>query len=213
MPRATDPTPAVAAKGSIREQQRAFTRDRLLQGAQEVFASKGYVASTIDEIATASGASRATFYLYFSTKLELITELGASVKAETHAFYEQLDDVLADGSRDALLDWMNRSVDWMDGHKVVLSSLDTAQVAEGSLSYEDALGLSDRMPRYLAGWREADRPQARMRIALLAAQFRAMFSFLLRTEDVRKDVSNAELAEAMTDVWMSALSSSPPDDV
>ena len=59
---------AETAALSLREQHRVFTRERLIQGALEVFAHKGYVAATIDDIVAAAGASRATFYLHFHSK-------------------------------------------------------------------------------------------------------------------------------------------------
>src|SRR5260370_33115463 len=85
---------AETAALSLREQQRVFTRERLIQGALEVFAHKGYVAATIDDIAAAAGASRATFYLHFHSKQDIIAEQGSRMEPEVQHFYSELDDVL-----------------------------------------------------------------------------------------------------------------------
>ena len=79
----------------MREQQRAFTRRRLMEVAQQLFAAQGYPETTVDDIARAAGASRATFYLHFKSKAEL---MGASIDAAAPAAvetYHVLDEQLA----------------------------------------------------------------------------------------------------------------------
>jgi AcrR family transcriptional regulator len=49
----------------LRQQQAAFTRDRLLEAGRQVFSASSYLSATVDEIARAAGASRATLYLHF----------------------------------------------------------------------------------------------------------------------------------------------------
>lgn len=48
------------------------TRERLARAAVELFQSKGYEATTIDEIAARAGVGRRTFFRYFRTKEEVI---------------------------------------------------------------------------------------------------------------------------------------------
>ena len=59
---------------SLRDEQRAFTHQRLRDAALQVIEKTGYPGATIDEIAAAAGASRATS-LHFKSKAELIREL------------------------------------------------------------------------------------------------------------------------------------------
>ncbi len=96
---------AETAALSLREQQRVFTRERLIQGALEVFARKGYVAATIDDIAAAAGASRATFYLHFHPPQDIVAGLGSRMVPEVQQFYSELDDLLESGSRDEFRGW------------------------------------------------------------------------------------------------------------
>ena len=65
----------VEGSPTLREQQRAYTRRRLMEAAQQVFAAKGYPDTRVDDIARQAGASRATFYLHFKTKNEIFIEL------------------------------------------------------------------------------------------------------------------------------------------
>jgi AcrR family transcriptional regulator len=196
---------ATTAALSLREQQRVFTRERLIQGALEVFAHKGYLAATIDDIAAAAGASRATFYLHFHTKRDIVAELGSRMVPEVQHFYSELDDLLESGSRDELRGWMRRAIDWLEANRVAITAGIAAQVVEGPMSDTATMRLVDRMPKYLASWPNGMEHQARVRIALLATQFRAAFAFLLATPEVRKNISDEELVDVMTDVWMAGL--------
>jgi AcrR family transcriptional regulator len=55
--------------------QKEMTRRLLLSTALELFESKGYAATTIDEIAAAAGTTRVTFYAYFPSRADLMKEL------------------------------------------------------------------------------------------------------------------------------------------
>ncbi|WP_328813530.1 TetR/AcrR family transcriptional regulator [Rhodococcus sp. NBC_00297] len=59
-------------RSTLLEQKREFTRTRLLDEALELFRTKGYVETTAEDIASAVGCSRATFYLHFKSKSEIM---------------------------------------------------------------------------------------------------------------------------------------------
>ncbi len=54
-----------------RERRLERTRSLLLDAAEAVFAEKGFIAATIDDIAKAAGYSKGAVYKYFSTKEDL----------------------------------------------------------------------------------------------------------------------------------------------
>ncbi len=58
-----------------REQQRRQTRERLLGSALEVFEARGYVESSLEEIAERAGYTRKAVYSNFSGKGELLLEI------------------------------------------------------------------------------------------------------------------------------------------
>lgn len=58
-----------------REQSREQTRQRLLDAAQELFLAKGYLASSVEDIAEAAGYTRGAFYSNFGSKSEMFLEL------------------------------------------------------------------------------------------------------------------------------------------
>ncbi|MFF7396654.1 TetR/AcrR family transcriptional regulator [Achromobacter sp. NPDC008082] len=58
-----------------REQSRDQTRQRLLDAAQSVFLSKGFVAASVEDIAELAGYTRGAFYSNFGSKSELFLQL------------------------------------------------------------------------------------------------------------------------------------------
>lgn len=51
------------------------TRTKLLEAAERIFAEVGYSEASIVRITEAAGVAQGTFYLYFSSKLEIFEEL------------------------------------------------------------------------------------------------------------------------------------------
>ncbi|MCH8467836.1 MAG: TetR/AcrR family transcriptional regulator [Roseinatronobacter sp.] len=49
--------------------------DQVLEGARQIFVAMGYERASVDEIARASGVSKATLYAYFPEKRLLFTEM------------------------------------------------------------------------------------------------------------------------------------------
>lgn len=55
--------------------QRRERREQILRAAENVFAAKGYHATSISDVIGAAGSSRGTFYLYFDSKRAIFDEL------------------------------------------------------------------------------------------------------------------------------------------
>jgi len=69
------------------------TRDRVLRCAAEVFLANGFHATSLDAIAKAAHASRATVYQYFAGKEEIFRELSALAERDVLAHGEHLGDL------------------------------------------------------------------------------------------------------------------------
>ncbi len=72
--------PASAPAGCVRRQRALATRRRMVEAAYHLFCERGYAATTMKEIAAASGVAVQTLYFTFGTKAAILGEaLGAAV--------------------------------------------------------------------------------------------------------------------------------------
>jgi len=77
-------------KPTLRDAQKAHTRQRLLEAARNVFYREGYYGATVDQIVVEAGASRPTFYLHFKDKEEVLGVLMAEYAARAVPIMESL---------------------------------------------------------------------------------------------------------------------------
>jgi len=92
-------------KPRVREAQRDLTHSLLVDAAIRAFARHGYHKTTIEQIVDEAGASRATFYLYFRGKADLLPELSKRGNiAYYQRFYSKLPDVIHE--RSAIRAWI-----------------------------------------------------------------------------------------------------------
>jgi len=96
----------------LRQRQKQQTRALLLDAALALFDEKGYVATTIDDIANAATTTRATFYLHFSSKADLMRDLIERVdEILVGADDPPLAEVVAAGSRELIEQYLSRKFD------------------------------------------------------------------------------------------------------
>jgi AcrR family transcriptional regulator len=125
---------AVASrKANLREAQKAFTRQRILDAARDLFYRQGYYGTTVDQIVSAAGASRPTFYLHFSDKEEIITELVASYASRAAAQMERLPGPLP--TLEEVRAWLLDLAWFFKQEKVTLSTI--GEVSSHAVSMPD----------------------------------------------------------------------------
>ncbi|MEV6140430.1 TetR/AcrR family transcriptional regulator [Nocardia sp. NPDC051990] len=192
---------------SLRDEQKLQTRARLMDCAKALFIERGYAAVRVDDIATAVGCSRATFYLHFSGKLEILRAIAEQSTLPTALhFYEDLDRVLDTGSRAEFVDWVTRAIAWFHEYKDLLPAWDEATALEPEFREVVRLGilaLPNVMTAYIARWPENRRDEARLRVELLVAQLERFFTRWAMQGTI--DVSTDQAAEVLTDIWFPAL--------
>ena len=89
----------------LRSRQKEQTREYILEAATLVFAEKGYADSTIDDITTAAGASRATLYAHFPGKEAVLAEIIKRMMSEVQVLYASFSG-LDEWSRPTIRRWV-----------------------------------------------------------------------------------------------------------
>ncbi|MDO8363448.1 MAG: TetR/AcrR family transcriptional regulator [Actinomycetota bacterium] len=88
----------MSVRPTLRAEQRAVTRSRLLDSGREVLLTTPYHAVTVDQLVRAAGVSRATFYLYYTSKRELLDDLVGELRRDLDVLWPKLGS-LGDGRR------------------------------------------------------------------------------------------------------------------
>ncbi|WP_280459770.1 TetR/AcrR family transcriptional regulator [Nocardia carnea] len=152
----------------LREAQKEMTRKLLLDAGVELFVSKGYTATKVDEIASAAGTTRVTFYAYFPSKVDLMKALVAErlnaalnrIPSAEHGTTErELVAVVEDGSRKRIRGWLAASAQrWETIRPYTTTAFEAAAVDpeireifdawlnEAIGDIEDGLNRADRFP-------------------------------------------------------------------
>ncbi|MGI5274292.1 TetR/AcrR family transcriptional regulator [Nonomuraea sp. CA-218870] len=108
---------------TLRAAQKEMTRKLLLDAGLDLFGSKGYAATTVDDIASAAGTTRVTFYAYFPSKVDLMKALIAErlnaaldrlPSPEHGSTARELVAVVEDGSRERIRAWLAATSDRWD---------------------------------------------------------------------------------------------------
>ncbi|MGA9838820.1 MAG: TetR/AcrR family transcriptional regulator [Thermoplasmata archaeon] len=71
---------------------KAQARSRIVDAALTVFRRKGFRSATMDDIASEIGVSKGALYLYFHTKIELLSEIQRRSRSEVLEAWEGLID-------------------------------------------------------------------------------------------------------------------------
>ena len=144
---------AVVRRPSLRAVQKEMTRERLREAARLLFFSSGYLATTVEQIAAAAGASRATFYLHFKDKDEVLQDIALDYAPRALAVMRRLKGPLPTHAEIRL--WLNNWVELVVAERA--STMIFTEVAQhGAPSYvqdivdQIILALAERIPAFRA---------------------------------------------------------------
>ena len=194
---------------SLRDLQKEETLSLLIKSAKHLFLRKGYARTTIDEIASRAGASRATFYLHFSKKwLVLRYILEASVIPEGLEFYRRLDDMGVPSKAD-LRTWLIEALEFFERHKKILAVVREAQSVEpelGFLNLEFLRACVDAMPNYLSRWGAERQSYAKLRMNMLTAQLDDAATWVVHNSS---EMDKELVVQALLEYWTIGLQLPP----
>ncbi|MGE7084276.1 TetR/AcrR family transcriptional regulator [Achromobacter xylosoxidans] len=186
-----------------REQSRDQTRQRLLDAAQSIFLTKGFVAASVEDIAELAGYTRGAFYSNFASKSELFLQLlkrdHENVMSDMRAIFEagetrqQMEDSV-------LHCYSNHFRDnecfllWME------AKLQAARDPEFRIGFIACMGeLRDATTEYIRQFSERvgtplPLPARELAIGLLALSDGMQFSFAFDPQNVSAETTESVLA-------------------
>lgn len=118
-----------------REEQKRRTRAALIVAARGLFIEQGYTVTTAEAIARAAGVSRATFYLHFHSKSEIVVELMRSLESEIVGAYEELGRVRRP-TRKRLRKWLSSHAELWRARRMEFTAMEQALANEPQVREE-----------------------------------------------------------------------------
>jgi AcrR family transcriptional regulator len=148
----------MTAKLSIREAQKALTRQRIVDAARHLFYEHGFYSTSVDQIAVEAGASRPTFYLHFKDKEEVLGQIAEDYAQAVGACAESFPS--PDPTVEQLKAWLYGLGEFLEREKAAFHL--GANPANPPLYAKRILqawkeGLSARAPAFAAGMRKGKR--------------------------------------------------------
>lgn len=187
-----------------RAAKREMTRRLLLDAAMERFVSSGYAATTIDEIASAAGTTRVTFYAYFPSKTEVVKALIAE-RLEGGPIAPGLVDAVAYGTREHIGAWIREAASRWPAVRPIITIGRAAQTVDPELADLVDAWMDDAIEDVAAGLAKADRFEADSR-RFLAALAVGQFDYVsLRWTDGAWYVDHEQMCELLTEGWFKLL--------
>lgn len=156
-------------KGSLREDLKRFTSEKLLQAAMECFSEQGFRATTVERIVEVAGTTAPTFYRHYPSKNDLLPPL------RTH-LTQIVADTLAklDGercrSRAGVRAWLDDYLAmWREVHRLCeayweATATNADFAAEALPQTMEATGV---LKLYFSSLPEAERGRVSMRLAMM----------------------------------------------
>ena len=191
---------------SLREAQKRMTRDLLLREGLGLFESKGYAATTIDDIAAAAGTTRQTFYQHYASKAALMKELITAVDQLLIAQDDpRLSVVVESGDRDRIHAWLGRKIDQWPEIKPYIQAAHEAAAQDAEIQEAIDVWFESAIGDIHTGLDKADRfapSSRRVRGTLAFGQLEfASRRWMRHGWDVDRDETHAVLTES----WLNLL--------
>lgn len=201
----TEVEPAGAPRSNLRDVQRETTRALLIEAAVRVFARDGYAGATVNAISAEAGASRATFYLHFRTKADVLPELVARSGHRLLGRYLDLGPLIDPPDRAALEGWVRESIrrwpEIEDDMRPVYEAADADPELFGRLFPDDLPGSANLAEALGAAGIGVDAEDTAMRAAVMHAPM----YYLLRRHLRREQFDPDRAAIAIAAAWMGVL--------
>lgn len=176
------------------------TVDRILEATREVFMTKGYFGTTIDEIAQAAGVSRASFYTYFPTRRDVLLAVGSNAASEMQALIDVYPEYGA--TRAGVSRWLALCIEQLDRNGPFamawpVAAMNDEEIRRAGMRRHSVLSRNLGRAILASGGRTIDDPEP-VGLVVMAMMERVWRYGELYREAVDRDAVIAQMADA---VW------------
>lgn len=190
----------------LRKAQKEMTRKLLLDKGLELFNSRGYSATTVDDIAAGVGTTRTTFYLHFPSKADLVRSLvDTADEMMTSIDDPSMTDVVASNNRELITVYLGHKFDQWAELKPFITATHQAAAVEPDIQTTIDQWFDHAIDSLEAGLNKANRfdpDSRRVRCALAFGQLEFLSRRWMRLGwTVPRDVALA----TMVDSWCQLL--------
>jgi AcrR family transcriptional regulator len=194
------PLSAASESSSLRDEHRGTTRRRIISGARKVFIKKGYAKATIEDIIAAARVSRATLYLHFDSKLDLMHAASEKMAQEGDEAARRLARVLMEGDRAELREWVEWALLYYIRYRPMALAAREAELSEEKPAARLRTYLECMEP-WVETWPVTRRTEARMRFELCRLQ---MHHYMWGTSPDLFDHEDPPV-DLFTEMWWNTL--------
>lgn len=115
----------------LQREQKQATRERLLKAAEEVFSTRSYAATSIEEIIAGAGVGRTSFYRHFDGKWSIASALCEQVMPDIWALWEKLARI-ENPSEEDIADWLRDRIALYGRHRALFTVMKEAVAIEAN---------------------------------------------------------------------------------
>ncbi len=178
-----------------------ITMRKLLDAGAQVFATKGYYATRVDDIVKLAKTSHGTFYLYFANKEDLFRALAGEVAAAMHELAESLAPLQPGPTgRAELRAWIAQLSDLYDHYGAIIHAWTEAEIGGsefGRLGTDVLSQFTRVLYQRIAEVAPADLDASVASLALVAMLERLNYYVLARQVRIDRDAMIETLAHVM----------------
>jgi AcrR family transcriptional regulator len=183
-----------------RERHRTQTRERLYQAALQLFAERGFLKTTVEDITEAADVGKGTFFNYFPTKEHILAEFGGGYVAAMERALQQARTTKAP-IRDVIRDLATIAIGQVNDNEALLRAIYAAHASCESVRLE----LKERVlgcRRLLAEIIKLGQARGEIRVDIPAAEMAHRTQFIFMGVSMAWSICpSSTLRKALEETW------------